>query len=265
MQKTNIIGLDNIPQPWRDTIGRLQNKVVVLPSEPSEDEQMNIWRVGRILDVALHWVVRNELNTKHKIPYSCKRITVSEPSGKVKVLNSLVKALEPLGLLMTCYLRLCKKAYENSKAGTLPYQNAANWFEAIYQEIWLNSLDTTRYVGGKTLKLKERRNTLRVLRDGKSNPIDKNTSPHEYRLIKVCLHLKDNLCGEEIDVFEEDYWKPYLKAYSVWITSFDGSEWSTVRMQDGKLLVQQGQGHGRPRIRIRTDFLECLSDQDFSF
>jgi hypothetical protein len=72
MQKTNIIPLNNIPQPWRDTIGRLQNKVVVLPSEPSEDEQMNLWRVGIMLDIALHWVVRNELNTKHKIPYSRK-------------------------------------------------------------------------------------------------------------------------------------------------------------------------------------------------
>lgn len=260
MQKTNIIPLNNIPQPWRDTIGRLQNKVVVLPSEPSEDEQMNIWRVGIILDVALHWVVRNELNTRHKIPYSCKRI--KERSGKV--LNSLVKVLEPLGLLMTCYLRLCRKAYENGKTGTLPYQNAADWFEAIYQEIWLNSLDTTRYVGGKTLKLKERRDTLNALKEN-TNPVDKNTSLHEYQLIETCLHLKNNLCGEEIDVFEEDYWKPYLKAYSAWITAFDGSEWSTVRMQDGKLLVQKGQGHGRPRIRIRTDFLERLSDEDFSF
>jgi hypothetical protein len=140
MQKTNIIPLNNIPQPWRDTIGRLQNKVVVLPSEPSEDEQMNLWRVGIILDIALHWLVRNELNTQHKIPYSRK----------------LTKVLEPLGLLMTCYLRLCRKAYEHSKAGTL-------------------------------------------------------------------------------------------------------------RMEDGKLLIQQGRGRGRTRIPIRTDFLERLHSEDFSF
>ena len=242
MQKTNIILLNNIPQPWRDTIGRLQNKVVVLPSEPSEDEQMNLWRVGIILDIALHWVVRNELNTKHKIPYSRK----------------LTKVLEPLGLLLTCYLRLCRKAYENSKAGTLPYQNAAGWFEAIYQEIWLNSLDTSLYVDGKTKKLKERRDTLDALQED-TNPVDKNISPHEYRLIKVCLRLlKENK-------FDKNYWKPYLRAYSAWITAFDRSEWSTVRMEDGKLLVQQGRGRGRPRIRIRTDFLERLSDEDFSF
>jgi hypothetical protein len=249
MQKTNIIPLNNIPQPWRDTIGRLQNKVVVLPSEPSEDEQMNLWRVGIMLDIALHWVVRNELNTKHKIPHSRK----------------LTKVIKPLGLLVTCYLRLCRKAYENSKAGTLPYQNAAGWFEAIYQEIWLNSLDTSLYVDGKTKKLKERRDTLHALQEATNNPVDNNTSPHEYQLIEVCLHLKEHLCGEEIDVFEENYWKPYLRAYSAWITAFDGSEWSTVRMEDGNLLVQQGRGSGRPRIRIRTDFLERLPDENFSF
>src|SRR4028119_341764 len=263
MQKTNIIPLNNIPQPWRDTIGRLQNKVVVLPSEPSEDEQMNLWRVGIMLDIALHWVVRKELNTKHKIPYSCKRSKVLDPSGKVKTLESLVKVLEPVGLLMTCYLRLCRKAYEHSNAGTLPYQNAAGWFEAIYQEIWLNSLNTRLYVDGKTKKLKERRDTLDALQDD-TNPVDKNISPHEYRLIKVCLHLKEYLCGEEIDEFVENYWKPYLKVYSAWITAFDRAEWSSVRMEDGKLLVQQGRGRGRPRIRIRTDFVKRLSDEDFS-
>lgn len=201
-----------------------------------------------MLDIALHWVVRNELNTKHKIPHSRK----------------LTKVLEPLGFLLTCYLRLCRKAYENSKVGTLPYQNAAGWFEAIYQEIWLNALDTTRYVGGKTRKLKERRGTLDALQED-TNPVDNNTSPHEYRLIKTCLHLKEHLCGKEIDVFEENYWKPYLRAYSAWITAFDGSEWSTVRMEDGKLLIQQGRGRGSTRIPIRTDFLERLSSEDFSF
>jgi hypothetical protein len=247
MQKTNIIPLNNIPQPWRDTIGRLQNKVVVLLSEPSEDVQMNLWRVGIMLDIALHWVVRNELNTKHKIPHSRK----------------LTKVIEPFGLLVTCYLKLCRKAYEHSNAGTLPYQNAADWFEAIYQEIWLNSLNTSLYVDGKTKKLKERRDTLDALQED-TNPVDKNISPHEYRLIKVCLHLKEYLCGEEIDEFVENYWKPYLKVYSAWITAFDRAEWSSVRMEDGKLLVQQGRGRGRPRIRIRTDFVKRLSDEDFS-
>jgi hypothetical protein len=248
MQKTNIIPVNNIPQPWQDIIGRLQNQVVVLPSEPSEDKLMNLWRVGIMLDIALHWVVRKELNTKHKIPYN----------------RNLTKVLEPLGLLMTCYLRLCRKAYENSKTRTLPYQHAAGWFEAIYQEIWLNALDTTRYVGGKTRRLKERRDTLDALQED-TNPVDNNTSPHEYRLIETCLHLKEHLCGEDIDVFEENYWKPYLRAYSAWITACDGSEWSTVRMENGKLLIQQGRGRGRPRIRIRTDFLERLPDEDFSF
>jgi len=200
-----------------------------------------------MLDIALHWVVRNELNTKHKIPHSRK----------------LTKVIEPLGLLVTCYLKLCRKAYEHSNAGTLPYQNAADWFEAIYQEIWLNSLNTSLYVDGKTKKLKERRDTLDALQED-TNPVDKNISPHEYRLIKVCLHLKEYLCGEEIDEFVENYWKPYLKVYSAWITAFDRAEWSSVRMEDGKLLVQQGRGRGRPRIRIRTDFVKRLSDEDFS-
>ena len=164
---------------------------------------------------------------------------------------------------MTCYLRLCRKAYEHSNAGTLPYQNAADWFEAIYQEIWLNSLNTSLYVDGKTKKLKERRDTLDALQED-TNPVDKNISPHEYRLIKVCLHLKEYLCGEEIDEFVENYWKPYLKVYSAWITAFDRAEWSSVRMEDGKLLVQQGRGRGRPRIRIRTDFLKRLSDEGFN-
>ncbi len=200
-----------------------------------------------MLDIALHWVVRNELNTKHKIPHSRK----------------LTKVIEPLGLLVTCYLKLCRKAYEHSNAGTLPYQNAADWFEAIYQEIWLNSLNTSLYVDGKTKKLKERRDTLDALQED-TNPVDKNISPHEYRLLKVCLHLKEYLCGEEIDEFVENYWKPYLKFYSAWITAFDRAEWSSVRMEDGKLLVQQGRGRGRPRIRIRTDFVKRLSDEDFS-
>jgi len=217
-----------------------------------------------MLDIALHWVVRNELNTKHKIPYRRKRSKVLDPSGKVKTLESLVKVLEPVGLLMTCYLRLCRKAYEHSNAGTLPYQNAAVWFEAIYQEIWLNSLNTRLYVHGKTKKLKERRDTLDALQDD-TNPVDKNISPHEYRLIKVCLYLKEHLCGEEIDEFVENYWKPYLKAYSTWITAFDRAEWSTVHMENGKLLIQQGRGHGRTRIPIRNDFLERLSSKDFSF
>lgn len=61
----------SIPIPWNVYIQKILSRPYPyrsLPRKPSEGELALIWYRLYAWEIALHWVIKKEWNTKHKIP-----------------------------------------------------------------------------------------------------------------------------------------------------------------------------------------------------
>ena len=213
--------------PWDEALDRLQREPFILISDQTEAQEINFTRVETIWQVTLHWVFKLKWCSKHKIPYS----------------RELANVCKPYGVLIFRYLELCIQCHAIPTIASARYKNASDWFVKLVRETQLNAFFSDDSPG-KVQRLKERRKQLDLLKEG-GNPFSSASSPHLHRLIEACRPLLMS------DRFDEDYWKPFLKAYSAWITMYESKEWTTSYEEDGKFYIRAGRGKGRQRLRFQ--------------
>ena len=212
--------------PWDEALEQLQREPFILISEQTEAQEINFIRVEITWQVTLHWVFKLKWCSKHKIPYS----------------RGLTNACKPYGELIFCYLELCIQCHAISPIGSI-YGNASDWFVKLVRETQLNAFfcDTSP---GKVKRLIERRKQFDLLKEGK-NPFSRKFLPHLHRLIEACLPLLKS------DMFEEEYWTPFLRAFSAWNTMYESNQWTTSYQKDEKIYIRTGRGGGRRRLCLK--------------
>jgi hypothetical protein len=225
VKESLLIPVGKAVPPWDAALDQLQRGSFIPIPVQTEAQKINFKRVEIIWQVTLHWVFKLKWFSKHKIPYSRKLTNVCKPFGE----------------LVFRYLELCIQCHAMKPIGSIPYGNASDWFVKLVRETQLNAFFSNDSPG-KVQRLKERRKQLDLLKEGE-NPFSSESYPHLHRLIEACRSLLIS------DQFENDYWKPFLKAYSAWITMFESKDWTTSYEEDEKFYIRMGQGKGRLRVQ----------------
>jgi hypothetical protein len=234
-----------VPDFWRYIINELlsynsnflKRKFTELNNEASF--KLLMLRV-RSWEIALHWLIKKEWDTKHKILAK----------------KSIVNGYEAKGELLRAIFLLCERCHSygevTSKIST-EYPNAAHWFGKIFAEfIWhefktINNIGSEKKGAKKKQILFERREFIRKhgSLDNPKNPLNNNTAMQAtYKLLECsCLLAKQS------DVFRDRQWKGYIDALKNEVQSLDTPEFSRIFFEgegdEKKLYMQNSQGRGR--------------------
>ncbi len=202
--------------------------------------------------IGLHWLIKLEWNTKHKIPYPRK----------------IWKDFKPYGLYLQQLLRLCNAVFNNKifiPNDCIPYSNGLDWFISIANES-VNSLykylddliEQTNQIHDKYDRKRALLNihyeNIRNLKDDESPFVNENgfsiNKPYTL-LIESAIAIKNHRHNNK---FSTDYYKPYLQAYKDWVDNYKASQWQRLYYEDGSLRLQlSSKKHGgRGSIAIPT-------------
>ena len=76
-----------------------------------------------------------------------------------------------------------------------------------------------------------------------SNPYDPIQDPHMHWLIAVSVCY-----GETASNFRNDYWKPFVNAFDLWVKAFHGPNWRIYYAKEKRLYYTSGNGRNRGLI-----------------
>lgn len=227
-----LVPISKVPPPWHLAIDSIQSPFVplLIPNKPTET---HIAINEALWVVALHWVFKKKWSKRHKIPA-----------------NRAVKdAVKPLGELLYRILELCIQCHAVLPVNSTRCGNAAQWFDCVvwetkrrdFAEILFQSYKKGQ---GKKQEVGEIWTEIRLLKGG-SNPFNLEFSPHSFRLVDEALKLA------KLENFNQEYWRPLLKAYSNWARALDQNDnWKFFRVEAGKLVAQNGRGRGRLTVPL---------------
>lgn len=236
-----------IPIPWDEVVAEVLSRPVPLwrGAEPSPVELTEI-RVRTLgYEIGLHWLIRWEWNSKHKIPTSAK----------------LKKAYKPKGELLRSIYRVCVEAHGmQDAAGGVQYRHAAYWFGLIFWELILRevasvykpqAVETTRRARSasrmannkahrKEAALVPVREAIKLARSGISPFLPGKGMDSLADLFRVGLHL-----SEVSDRFRDRSWQPFLAQWEASAFTVPSSpDWQRVYKQGDDLRIQAGKGRG---------------------
>jgi hypothetical protein len=200
---------------------------------------------------ARKWLIKEEWNSKTKV----------HPKRKI------AEAHRPIGDLLINYWQLGIRchALQNSSNINISslFANAGELFSRIFVEIvsieMVHAFHPVEKIYNNNRKLawlETERERLRQLKKYK-NPFYKYHQTIGLQLIIDCsLDL-----AKQSDIFERNYWKPYLKAYGAYIKEMSKPEWGRVYEENDKCYIQSGQGRGgdgREFLGTKQDFQKLL-------
>lgn len=235
-----LVPTAKIPPPWHLAIGSVQgySPILLIPNQPLETHlaiNEGIWLI------ALHWVFKKQCSKKHKIP-AC-RIVAS--------------AVEPLGELLFRISQICKEVHYILPPSSTSYDNAAKWFACVAWESKRGDSEeicdlSDKKGRGKKAWVRSIWNEWNLLKE-EQNPYELSHCPHTFKLVDEARKLVKNS-----DVFNDNYWKPLLKAYSEWARELDRNDnWRTFRVKNGKLVAQNGKGRGELLVPLLSSKSVC--------
>ncbi|HEY9601248.1 MAG TPA: hypothetical protein V6C85_06525 [Allocoleopsis sp.] len=224
--------------PEFDEIFQSSQTPVITCRPKSDIERIVVEMISGQWVLWLHWVIKKKWLSKHKIPTR----------------RGYTKLYEPRGELLYRILELCLQLHSSKWGGN--YRNAFDWFHQYLEfersgeiELVLKS-DSDSKKGWKRSYQKAHRACLISLRDG-VNPYHKIEEPHIYRLMEAALPL-----AEQSDIFEANFWKPFLRAYTAWIRSHDGDDWASCWVDGDKLRIQDGKGQNNYITLLPAAFID---------
>lgn len=265
----------NIPNPWDSIITEILSCPLKFPRQPTEGEMSLILLRVRAWEIALHWVIKMEWNTKHKIP---------APS-------SIVKLYKPKGDSLRHILLMCERCHtmpELLPSGTVPYPHAAYWFGLVFWELIMNEiasaftlqerenqerikqqlkvdpnnqallkLEHQKTFRKKETVLQERTDEVMLLQVRYENPLTEDSGMiATFRLMEAATTL-----AQTSDVFRVKYWKPFLNSYKKETAAMSKQDWgrATLDPEDNKAYVQVGQGKNRQKISVPEGWEKMIS------
>lgn len=230
------IPIETLPIPWNEVLAEIQGREYCFPyplrkTPPTSEEKARASIKIFQWEIALHFVVRSEWDSKHKIPYP----------------KSVRQPLEPRGRLLIQWLKLCERChtFQEAYGERVPYKHAGFWFGAIFWEQILLDLyplfveqNTCVYNSNvKEAELSVERSRLAQMKKGKNPFEDEPIASATSLLVKFALHLSD-----ASDQFFSRYWRPFLKQQSAHIEEMKSPRWGRTFAQKGRLYAQAGRG-----------------------
>jgi hypothetical protein len=250
-----------IPPPWIDFIPPLLEQQKALPYVVRAAKYYAIGRNIYNIQIALHWVIKLEWDSRYKIPE--KRV--------------VIEATKPIGVWLQSILHLCEKAHSASVLGgqATRYLNAANWFSAIVQEIWAFGIasffaeilypvaDTEIEQRQRAISRDKKRLEIRLLHNTCSR-IKALEKPVRYPLAQFAqfqdldttdLALGDLLAkaidlAERSDQFRKQTFTPCVRAMRTMIDAFDSPKYISLEV-DGNRVYEQG-GSRYKKLKYET-------------
>jgi len=212
---------------------------VTVPYVPNTGEKQFIEGVLQVWEVAAHWYIKLEWDSRYKIPFK----------------QPIVRATKEHGLYLKALFRLCEVCHSRQQAvlgdKALPYANAAEWFRDIYKELLKAAVIEIYHPSPieppknqKKAYLKELRDFLEEIREGNIT-LDPKVMPAFGMLLWL-----GSLLAENPSPFNREYFQPFLRSWSAMITKMDSPEFKRHWVEDGKLYVQMGQGRGKKCLTI---------------
>jgi hypothetical protein len=198
----------------------------------SPSEEKHIRYAIYCLKISLHWMIKLECKSKHKIP--AKR--------------SVAQPLKPQGKWLGNIFLLCGHVHSRQSLVnlSLPYNHAIEWFiiiccefrDDIISEVLTSSRNNSSSSGNsKGQFVKERLADLHKVNNG-VNPLKEiETMPHFSLLIDSAITL-----SERHDVFSKRYFNPFMKDWRDYINSANSPSIVRYFHREGKLYYQMGRG-----------------------
>ena len=203
--------------------------------------------------IAYQWLIKLEWNSKHQVPEK----------------KSIRDALKPQGLLLQKYFRMAEKCMifapeltQYTDGRPLVYRTGVNWIKAVVDELLLtaimdasaskyNDLGLQGNIKNSLVSIERKRLALikktykKLLDVGDKGSVEFNKLP--YKEFDHMIAYKELLSYSMIfalasDRFRDDYWKPFLKQYSAWITEMSSPRWQVVMLEsDNKEIWKEYQ------------------------
>jgi hypothetical protein len=139
---------------------------------------------------------------------------------------------------------LTTRCHADIPAGTVPFGNGAEWYAAVSEECRQDDISSgwraVQSNRGKKAGIARHRGILAVLKDYR-NPYDPKHLPCLHQLVGIALGL-----AEQSNIFDRKYWRPFLDAYTRFVTSLDkdGERWGVLIEKQAKLYMASGRGKG---------------------
>ncbi len=160
----------------------------------------------------------------------------------------VLRTYQPHGDLMHEILRLCQAAHRYADE-EWKYKSWLDWFLAIVVEAVEASSNLEEK--SKTRKLDEQRQYLKLLRVFK-NPYSYKTEPHLWRLIETWIKEL-----AEFPRYEENYWIPFMRCFSKWLTERDTKNWGCLfeEKAETQITLKSGNGQGHRHLNLACTIL----------
>lgn len=268
MNQNNLASLNsitsNIPLSWNVFVGEILSRPLPwgkLPRKPNNGEIALILYRVRAWNIALHWVIKKEWNTKHKIPTK----------------RCLAKGYESKGEFLRQILLLCERCHTLQKEVSIdiPYPNAACWFGLVFWELIISEMasavvpeqstsprekrvDSPKQNPAyrkKRIQIQEETDEVMQLQSNYQNPVkgDVEGVTAIFKLFEVAIAL-----AEKPNVFREKYLKPLLNAWKAQIKVKEDSGMGLVIREDDKVYIQLGKGRGKRILSCPKDIEKLI-------
>lgn len=244
--------VEPIPIPWDEVVRELLRRPIRLPARVKEGQLTLIWVRTQAWEMALHWLIKWEWHSKHKVPVS----------------PSLARKYEAKGRVLHSLFLLCERCHTLQDAvpqEKIDYRHAAYWFGLVYWElIWFEVQDAIRsrptHKGEtKDAALAERRAFLKTLQDLEDNPF-----PPEMEATHKLFAIASTLAGKsQSNVFKAKYWDVFLKAYRSESQQLRSEGYTRIFCEEGRTYAQLGRGKGRVEIKPPEHWKQELEKMNF--
>lgn len=191
----------------------------ILPSTADE------WRGGILWECSLHWVF--------KLKWGGKRYRIPINNRK------LIKVVEPHGTAMYRMLSLCEQCHSFQKYG---YSSGLDWFcHIIHIDLIPQTYSHTR---PKTKRVSDGRDEIKKLKK-KQNPFTETDEPHLWRITQQSIQM---MPPKVVVPFSLNYWEPFVKAYSTWLSGIESPDWKSVIVENDYIRIRPDRGNGTIKI-----------------
>lgn len=236
------------PPPWDEAMVPLISCPVMLPipKQPVEIRQfleLNTYT----FQTALHWMIRLSWNSKHPIPGDRMMKTATQKTGEW---------LKHVRLL-------CQQCHDFQRLGNVqtPYRDSTDWFKRIVMELFVGSFSIISdypYPGEA-----ESGTSRKTKRHGinSMNAVCSRVNAFEYPCAKSNMFAFSQLLtaaismAESLDVFKQEYFRPFIKAWRAMISEID-QHWHS-HFLDAEQLWRQD-GRGRHRKNLTSDYAKII-------
>lgn len=232
--------IDSIKPPGDEIVRKMQSSLLRVEKLPDNIEARRSlaeyhWRIIAAWFAKLRFL--DTTRKKYRMPFPQKHANPWKPFAEVLI----------------CEFNICVEIAGSSDSVEYnkEYKNPEQRFQLLIEEHKSIGLKQAyeEPVKRKEEAVSKARERLTLLGFSKSrsgnNPYSPQTEPHTWRLIEDCLIL-----NKRRPKFSEDFWKPYLKAQSKWLTHLSREKFYLLRDEGEKLVYRTGQGSDMRKIEV---------------